>query len=324
MGNNLEAEGKEMSKKPDAMAERKRREKRSAKNAAIRCIHKNVPKKEDTDLSDILGLVLEDFACKWKDSKGSPISGDIQDALEDYCGRRCAGLIPLFLKLHKRLMKEAGEVVNMDAEAKALLAENSYERTALPLLDFKEFSPSNEATLRLFKEKGWKHTPSVLLRKALILTEQSRHYVIVLEKEFGKWSIHVREWFASRDDSDETTSLIDLLRKTNDKAKQLDIVAKLVEQRDNARTDREGVLYPERLGIRAYINSNFVSGYVHHAKDACSGLLHGDYRDKGYVLSYRETYGPQIAKCQDAWVCLRRISCFFCYAYNNHETMKRD
>lgn len=316
-----------MSKKPDdPMAEYKIRDARIVKNAAnaIACMKRDISKKEEPDLARVLALVLESFAYDGEDEKSSPIPVWIDFALEEFCGRRCMDLIPVFLKLHERLMKEAGKVVEMKDEKKALLAENSYERTALPLLDFKGFSKENPATIKLFKDRGWKHTPSVLLRKALVLTEQSRHYVVVLEQEYGKWSIHVREWFVSDDDDEETQKLIKILRKTNNKVQQLDIVTRLVDRRSKMRTDRKGVYYPERLGIRAYIKSNFVSGYVDHKDDACSGLLCEDYRDTGYVLSFSERHDEDKPECKDAWACLSKIRCFFAYAFNHHETMKID
>lgn len=120
------------------------------------------------------------------------------------------------------------------------------------------------------------------LTKALVLETQSRSFLILLNQQFRRWTLHIREfWPDIRERLSSGGYLGDLTgAKDRSDLTLLDVIT-LSGAASQYGDDLPGVPYPVRPHLSTFLSGSLMPG----ERDAGMGLRFGDNRDKGYILS---------------------------------------
>lgn len=118
-------------------------------------------------------------------------------------------------------------------------------------------------------------------RKAMAFRTQNVNYLVFMRRSFGRWSVHLRQWF------EELTEdrLREILKRQRNcekgnpwtPAEALALANALADYSD----DIPGTSYPRRLSLKSFSGNNWDCGNA----QACSGLRYLDLRDTGYLGS---------------------------------------
>lgn len=203
---------------------------------------------------------------------------DFESLADAYCGVVMANWVEQYVQLHAELTRRGHtsedsmfefandaylwacadrEVVESDEEQKAL-------RALMPLLG--------------------KVEPAKFEVKAFVLETQSRSFLVVLNKQYGTWRLHIRRFWQDIRQARQSPGCFPLQDVAERKDLTLEDVIKLAHHAAEAYGDAlPGVPYPTRPMLSTFLEGNLLAGDKH----AGIGLRYGDFRDRGYVISFK-------------------------------------
>jgi hypothetical protein len=223
-------------------------------------------------------------------STTTPVGGiALTGFLETYYGAQLSPWVAKLVTLHKALVK-----------AKLTSARQAFDLgrdCSLYALRTRKVAPAvqkNDDIGRLFASirasAGLADTaPPPREIRMLVLTSQQTQFIFVLHREFGSWTLHIRQLWLELDAKDDAE--VDFRREPLDEllAKGMPSPADLVRAVKYAERFSDqlpGEAYPSRPGLGSYLAKDAVA--IACDAKAPLGLRYGDSRDKGYVLSIRE------------------------------------
>lgn len=125
--------------------------------------------------------------------------------------------------------------------------------------------------------------PSKFVVKAFVLETQSRSFLVVLNERYGCWRLHVRRFWRDIRQTRQSKGYFLLQELAERKDLTLEDVIKLAHRAADVYGDAlPGVSYPERPLLSTFLEGTLLAG----DKGAGIGLRYGDFRDRGYVVSF--------------------------------------
>lgn len=137
--------------------------------------------------------------------------------------------------------------------------------------------------------QGMRAEPVVRNRhaKAIVLKTQSRSFLVVInENEFGRHSLHMREFWPDIRETLANDGYLGFELKSAKGRNDLTVldIVKLSSVAGEYGDDLPDVSYPRRPHLSTFLAGNLMGG----DKEAGIGLRYGDSRDKGYLLSVKD------------------------------------
>lgn len=118
--------------------------------------------------------------------------------------------------------------------------------------------------------------------KAFVLETQNRNILLVLNERFGKWTIHIREfWPLLVDSMGKDVYQDELLSLQSRKDLTILDVLRLSSQAEKYSDCIPGVDFPKRPNLGTFLDGSLLAG----DSRAGIGLRYGDSRDRGCILS---------------------------------------
>jgi hypothetical protein len=126
--------------------------------------------------------------------------------------------------------------------------------------------------------------PTVYKAKAFAIETQTRNFLVLLNEKYGRWSIHMRRFWDDIREVSKNDGYFHLQDFANRKDLTLEDVIKLAHQVSEHYGDAlPGVSYPHRPLLTTYLDGDLIAG----SDTSGIGLRYGDFRDMGYVLSFK-------------------------------------
>lgn len=128
----------------------------------------------------------------------------------------------------------------------------------------------------------YEHEPGSRRARAIVLETQSRNFLVVLNENFGRWSLHLREFWADirlEQAKGRYLGTLDAYKERKDLSLQ-DVIA-LSSMAESFGDHLPGVHYPRRPHLSTFLEGSLMAG----EDEAGIGLRYGDSRDRGYILS---------------------------------------
>ncbi len=148
----------------------------------------------------------------------------------------------------------------------------------------REVEPEKMTELEeLFPELAGYEPPKHLV-KVFVLETQSRNFVVVLNQCYGRWSVHIRQFWDDLAEARKSKYYFPLADYKDRRDLTLDDVVKLArEASDKYSDDLPGVSYPHRPMLATFLKGSLMAG----EEEAGIGLRYGDHRDRGYIVSFK-------------------------------------
>ena len=142
----------------------------------------------------------------------------------------------------------------------------------------------NVVDFALLQGRMMAYSPRPRHAKAIVVQSQSRNFLVLLNQSFNRWSLHIREFWPDIRTVMERGHYCRLLSETSHRADltPLDLV-RLSTTASQYGDDLPGVDFPQRPHLATYLDGSLMAG----DEEAGIGLRTGDFRDKGYVLSFK-------------------------------------
>lgn len=244
---------------------------------------------------------MQVLACVIGNSTTTPVGGlALGGFLETYYGAQLSPWVAKLVLLHKALAKakltSAGQAFDLGRDC-SLYAVRMRKVAPTPV---KKDDDISRLFASLRASIGVPDTAPPIEVRMLVLTTQQEQFLILLQREFGSWALHIRKvWLAldAKDDAEvafRRQPLEELLEKGMPTLADLVRAAKYAERFSD---QLPGEAYPSRPSLASYLARDVVP--VARDAKAPLGLRYGDHRDEGYVLSIREAWDTRPARLEN-------------------------
>lgn len=205
------------------------------------------------------------------------LSVEFNNLCDAYTGLRAERWVEPYLELHANLMQSGntGEEIKFkygSGSSVWVAADRKAKKTIRNTVNPAAFT------------RDFLDAPSTSPAKAIVLELPSRSFLIVLNQHFGKWSLHIREfWPDIRDALKSGDMHYALLEAQSQQHLSVVDVVRLSNAACQYGNDLPGVDAPTRPHLSTFLDGSLIAG----EPEAGNGLLLGDSRDRGYILSFK-------------------------------------
>lgn len=245
---------------------------------------------------------MQVLACVLGNSTTTPVGGlALGGFLETYYGAQLSPWVAKLVRLHKALAKakltSADQAFDLGRDC-SLYAVRMRKVAPTPVTQKDDGISRLLASLR--SSAGLPDEVQPIEVRMLVLTSQQEQFLILLQREFGSWTLHLRKvWLAldAQDDAEvafRRQPLEELLEKGMPTPADLVRAASYAERFSD---QLPGEAYPSRPSLASYLARDVVP--VARDAKAPLGLRYGDHRDEGYVLSIREAWDTRPARLEN-------------------------
>lgn len=126
--------------------------------------------------------------------------------------------------------------------------------------------------------------PNTHQARAFVVQTQSRNFLVLLVCKFGSWSVHIRRFWTDLAQAKAGGGYFQLQEYAERRDLTLEDVLRLAHTVSEEYSDCvPGVTYVKRPNLAAFLDGTLLPG----EDGAGVGLRYGDFRDAGYVVSYK-------------------------------------
>jgi hypothetical protein len=240
------------------------------------------PKWGILEIPQVLGALYKSWLCDDADMRVL----ELESTMEAFVGQVLNEWTPSMVQLHDALMKLGMGRGNRyefgnDAYVYAV-ADRELSKPADPVI------LSMLEGLRTLRDEDKVEITDI---KAFVLETQSRQFIVVLNRRFSVWHLHIREIYPSLEETLRETRYLGGLEDFK-KRKDLTIhdVVRLSQHAQKFADDTPGNPFPKRLSLKTFLDSELLAG----DDAACWGLRYEDARDIGYIASFRGENKPEV------------------------------
>jgi len=201
----------------------------------------------------------------------------LEGTVNRYVGFALQKEMPRYVALHDKLV-----------ESKFNTKDNRFEfgndAYAYALLDAEHvIPPDNAINWKAIFGEDYVSPPTIIKVKAFVVNTQSRDFLVVLNNNYDRWSVHFRRIFPSLQDELEAGYIGDMDKYRDSNNLTLLDAVKIAKSASKFADDFPDVSYPSRLSLETFLQGNLIAG----DEKAGLGLRYADFRDVGYLASYR-------------------------------------
>lgn len=140
-------------------------------------------------------------------------------------------------------------------------------------------------------------------KKVFALRTQNVNYLVLLNRRYDGWEVHMRQWWDVIPDGAEQYLPYALEKYIKGATLSLQDAIKLTKNLEGYANDIPGASYPDRLRLQAFKDTYFAVG----EDRACAGLRYGDARDRGYLVTAKQSVFGTPEADKMTWNALTRM-----------------